>query len=387
MVDVLFETPRANGEGIATMVGSRVYGGTAATVFVDRLNELVKMDLPEPMLALSARISGESRLLALTAGATGAQISEGYGHDLQMLGRYRTAFTEVIVAAMKARASADATDAQALIDDLTALITPIEFKPTLKMGPVELALGFDELLARLQGNVKTDIESLQRNVALWLHALAEGDHISVVERFGDHAVRYHYFRMDSSRTVLDRQERDPGMTLHGRNVTTTTTQRVEVTGERRTHTLVDAHTHELAGYRDKVPERVAQLIEALPVEVRPFVTIIDGNVTQEDVVRNLISGQTETTVESVFKPDPALVLFDTYAIAGWGDPVSEPAGSVYQGHALKTADKALLWSIGAIVFAIGLPIVFGQPRIAIVVGIIAVVITLFSQAGMRMRKN
>ena len=39
--------------------------------------------------------------------------------------------------------------------------------------------------------------------------------------------------------------------------------------------------------------------------------------------------------------DPALALFNSWAINGWGGSTPEPARSFYQGHAISNANKIL----------------------------------------------
>jgi hypothetical protein len=132
-----------------------------------------------------------------------------------------------------------------------------------------------------------------------------------------------------------------------------------------------------------VPKRIARLIDVVPAEVRPFLSIIDGSVSQEEIHRRLTESKIETTTRSVFIPDPALALFNTWAINGWGGSTPEDARSLYRGHPLSKANKYLVAEVAgsALITAVG-AIIEGR-RGAIVVGLICAILAGFQQLGMR----
>src|SRR5262249_56745191 len=171
-------------------------------------------------------------------------------------------------------------------------------------GPDSLHLEAPDLLGRLQAEFLADLESLKQGLAVWLHVLAESEYVSVIEWLGADALRYHFFRMDTLKEVLGQEVKTEGDRFRGRTVTTSTKVKTEVFNERRSHTVVSARRRSLAEYRGKVPKRIAELIDAIPPEIRQFVSIIDGNVTQEEVYRRLALGKVETEVKAVFIPDP-----------------------------------------------------------------------------------
>ena len=94
-----------------------------------------------------------------------------------------------------------------------------------------------------------------------------------------------------------------------------------------------------------MPTRIAELINTMPAEVRQFATIITGDVTNEQVVRKVGSTQTEVQTHSIFHPDPAVALFDTFAIAGYGGTSAETARALYQGHPIKRLNSWLVISL------------------------------------------
>ncbi len=131
-----------------------------------------------------------------------------------------------------------------------------------------------------------------------------------------------------------------------------------------------------------MPKRIAQLVDDMPPEVRQFATIISGRVTQEQVSRKTASSQIETHTTSVWVDDPAVALFDTFAIAGYGGTSAEPARAVYAGHAIQKANNWFFGSaVGTAACTIGAA--FAGGRAAVVVFAICATLTLLSQIGMR----
>ena len=305
--------PRMTEDGLAVVLGSRTYGDDTKT---DRIGTLRQMSVPKEMGAFTEAMTRQSKLLALPAGSAQDAIYAAYGNDLDLLTRYRNAFKQTIDAALRARAAPDQPDAQAFLDRVTQELAEIVYEPTLDLGPDALQLGSDELLRQLQSQVRTDVASLKQAVAVWLHLLAEAEYVSIIEWFNPKALRYHFFRMEAFRTELERNRTTTGNMMTGRTITTTIRNRVEVFNERRVHTLVNARVQTPDEYRGRVPRRIACLLDAIPAEVRPFVTFIDGMVSQEVIHRRVASSRIETQTRAVYIPDPALALFNTWAING-----------------------------------------------------------------------
>jgi hypothetical protein len=318
-------------DGIAHTINGRTYGQTSADSFAN----LRQMPVPKEMDALAAALHRESKLLALTAltsGSPAEAIHNAYGADLQLLIRYRNAFRQTIEAAVHARADTHHTDAQAFLADMVRTLGDIAHEPNLDLSADTVKLEPAQLLARMQDEFRSDAEDLKAGVAIWLHALVENDIVSVIERLGAHGVKYHFYHMTSYRQEVDCKKDDPGVSLRGRFVTTTVKTAVNVVSERRVHTVVNAESHALEDYTRRVPARIARLIDAIPAEVKQFVTIMDGNVSKEEVYRRQESGEIVTETHKVWVPDPTPALFDSWALAGWGGSLAETARSTYQGH-------------------------------------------------------
>jgi hypothetical protein len=150
---------------------------------------------------------------------------------------------------------------------------------------------------------------------------------------------------------------------------------------------VNARVQTPEEYRGRVPKRIALLLDAIPAEVRPFLTIIDGMVSQEVIHRRVASSRIETQTHAVYIPDPALALFNSWAINGWGGSTQEPARSFYQGHAISYANKILALELIGTAAVTMLAAVAEGRRGAIAAGIICLILTLFQQLGMRIERK
>jgi hypothetical protein len=88
--------------------------------------------------------------------------------------------------------------------------------------------------------------------------------------------------------------------------------------ERHIHHIVCSRTDKLEDYDQKVPSNVAELIDSIPVLVRPLCEIVSGDITHEEIVRR--TDKDEVCVvrdESVWKGSPAVTLGGIFALAGW----------------------------------------------------------------------
>lgn len=370
--------PRVTEEGLRLIIGGRTYGDPERTA-----GDLLDMTVPEGMGALAEALQRQSQLAALAPHASREAIYAAYGHDLELLARYRAAFRKTIEAAVRARAAPHHAAAQAFLERIVEEIAEIDHQPTLDLGPEALRLDPAALHARLCEQFRTDVEQLTRSVAAWMHMLAEDEDVSVIEWFNPRALRYHFFRIDEQRQELDRRESRSGDLIRGRTITTTTKSRVSLISERRVHTVVNAQSYRPEQYMRRVPERIARLIDAIPPEVKPFVTIIDGTVTKEDMHRRVAETKVVTDTRSVFIPDPALALFDTWAVTGWGGSVAEQAGSLYRGHPLARANTLLTAELIGSALAAGLGSIAEGRRGAVVLGAVCLILTAFQQLGMR----
>lgn len=375
---------RISDAGLMMLLGGRTYGESLSGD-LGYFEHLKQMTIPPALKALSQSLERKSALLSLSGDVSDVEIHEAYGHDLGLLIRYRDGFNKTIKVAVLGRAPSDHEDAQEFLELATKQIAAVVHKPLLSLNAERLKLPSAEQLSLLQADFKQDAEALEQSVAIWLHMLAENEHVSVIERLSPTALRYHFFKMESKRDVVVIGKHDPGPRMGGRTVTTESEVTVEVIGERRSHTVVDAKSYALNRYPEHVPQRIADLIGAIPNDVRDFVTVIGGNVTEEDVTRQFASGKVDHKTESVFVPDPALALFGEYALGGWGGSEAEPTLALYKGHKLAQANTWLVWSLVVVVaLAAAAGLTFGGLRIAAAVGIIGAILVALHQVSLRL---
>jgi hypothetical protein len=341
------------------------------------------MPVPTEMDALVAALHRESKLLALTSGSPAQAIHNAYGADLALLIRYRDAFRKTIKAAVHARADTGHTDAQAFLAEMVGTLGDLAHAPNLDLSADAVKLEPVQLLTRMQDEFRSDAEDLKTSVAIWLHALVENDIVSVIERLGAHGMKYHFYHMTSERQEVHREIDDPGDSLRGRLVTSTVKTSVKVFSERRVHTVVDAQSHALDAYARRVPARIARLIDSIPPEVREFVRIIDGNVSKEEVHRRQESGGIVTEVHKVWVPDPTPAVFDSWALAGWGGSLAEPARSIYRGHVAQKANREFLIAVVVTLLLAGLAFRFDGIRAGSLVLAVCLVLVLMRQLAIR----
>lgn len=377
------EKPTAN--AIALTVGGRIYGDEVAG---DRFAHLREMTVPKELDALVDALHAKSELLKLATTSSAEAIHRAYGTDLAMLTKYRNAFQQTLAAAVRARADETHIDAQAFLANVAAQIGQIDHNPKLDLDQYVLQLDPPARLARLQTDFKGDVDELKQALVIWLHAMTENDIVSVIEWIdgGKTAAKYHFIRMESARDAKSTVH-DPGMNLRGRHVTTKTETKVEVFSERRSHTVVDAKSHALDAYTRRVPQRIARLVDSIPAEVRPFVTIIDGNLSKEEVHRKTEASRTEVTEKSVWVDDPTPALFGTWALGGWGGTTNEASNSLYSGHALSKANLWLVVGLALTALAGAMTMPLGGSRIAGLVVLVCAALVLFSQIGMRIGES
>lgn len=372
--------PRITQDGLTLILGGRTYGKDADDPGYDRL---LQMGAPHEMDALTDTLAATSQLLGLPSDSDRTAIYEAYGHDLALMARYRDAFKTCIEAAVRARAAPDQKDARAFLDRVVSELAPILHQPTLNLAPDVLPLESPALLAKLQNEFRADIQGLKQSIAVWFHILTESEYVSLIEWLDPTSLRYYFFRTESTREQIAKHVDRTGNWIEGVTTTTTTKTRVQLFNERRSHTLVKARIQTPDQYRARVPKRIALLLDKIPAEIRPFVRIIDGHVTHEEVQRRLTSNKVEVERHSVYRPDPALVLFNNWAISGWGGSIQEEARSLYRGHPLARANKLLIGSLLATATGALLIEPFGGFRASLLVTTIGLVLAAMNQLGMR----
>src|SRR5690349_19964278 len=113
--------PRVTEEGLKLTIGGRTYGDAASTP-----GALRQMPVPPEMHALGEAVQRQSKLAALASDSTREALYNAYGHDLELLARYRAAFKKTIDAAVRARAAAAQTTSQGFLERIVAQISEID---------------------------------------------------------------------------------------------------------------------------------------------------------------------------------------------------------------------------------------------------------------------
>lgn len=372
--------PRMTQDGLTLILGGRTYGTDADDA---RYAHLLQMSVPQEMDELTDILMATSQLLKLPSDSARAAIYDAYGHDLAMMTRYRDAFKTCIEAAVRARAAPEQKDARAFLDRVVSELAPILHKPTLNLAPNALTLEPAALLAKLQDEFRADAQGLKQTIAVWFHVLTGGEYVGLIEWLDPTSLRYYFFHTEAVREQIAKRVDRTGNWIEGVTTTTTTKTRVQLFNERRSRTLVKARIHTPEQYRSRVPKRIALLLDKIPSEIRPFLRIIDGHVTHEEVQRRLTSNRVEVETHSVYRPDPALALFNTWAINGWGGSIEEESRSTYEGHPLAQANKFLVRSLVATATAALLIEPFAGVRGSVLVATIGLILTAMKQLGVR----
>jgi hypothetical protein len=189
--------------------------------------------------------------------------------------------------------------------------------------------------------------------------------------------------MESVRNLIDKKTDDSGPRLRGRYVTISTRTQTIIKEERRDHTVLNAKRHTLAEYTGRVPKRIAQLINAIPPEIRPFVDIIDGTVSKETLTRRTIKNEIVAESHSVWVDDPTPALFGAFALAGWGGSTSEKSRATYVGHRFRVANRWLAGSVLAAAAAAMLIARVAGPRNALIAAVAFAIIIAGHQFNLR----
>lgn len=329
---------------IAVMHGDRVYGSenSLAAEFVQ--------EVPEALRELAVDLRQRSALLAL-ADAPGLEkraIFEAYGRDLGLLKRRLAEFDACVLQAIKSSVICQRGGAEKPKDVWEALkeqVPTIGRAPLLDLSHTRAALPAHELLPYLKAEFEAGIERVLRLMACWLQFLVEAEFIGLVEWAGALDVcRYHYFRHERTREVLVARQRSEqtsdesqpyGQRITYRDWVERVIRRREFK-ERHVHDIVQAKLHSVGEYPRRVPERIAEFLDAVPAWLRPLLQIVEGTITREEIVRRTTGDTTavETDVISEWKGSPG-VLLGNFNLIGWSDDDLRGVVRYYQGQAAR----------------------------------------------------
>lgn len=199
------------------------------------------------------------------------------------------------------------------------------------------SLEVSQLLVEMKEEFGKGIVQILKLLAEWLRFLVQNELIGLVE-WGDLDVcRYHYFKHEIIKEVLEERRRrensfDGTQPYGSRNQVKLIADQTIVRRqfrERHVHHIIRAKLHRLEEYPYKTPQHVAAFIDAIPASLQPYMHIVEGTITMEEVFRRQVGEEqfVKSEVLSVDKYSPG-VLFGHFNLIGWsGDDLQ--AGSVF----------------------------------------------------------
>jgi len=315
-------TERITNEGLALLLGA-----TSGVDFVAPGPTLARGAQPLP--ALVDALSAKSALLALASDASASQIEAALSTDRMLLSDLQNALASAAEFAVVARAPVDDHEALDFAGEIAARMPGLAFAAGLP--PQEAGLS----LAELKVKFAQAAEDLGHAVHAWLERLATDRYIGILEVGA--SARYAFSLLGSTETELGRviTEDPEGRNVIGRFVKADVTSKIDVFAVDRVHTVAFLRLHSLDRYLGTMPKRITALISALSDDLTPHLTVARGIVTHEHAAKRYVSGRVETENKVVWEPDPALVLFGRYVLAGWGGSTKELSESFHRGHRLE----------------------------------------------------
>ena len=310
------------GDSAPIIVNNREFGGNLTDE-----ERYQQPEIPRIFDEIRAYLRTQSALLELSAEASRDQILEAYQDDLELLNGSRGDFVGFGKSAIRNSIIEDTSDSE--IDEKTEKIwsdleerIPEAGNVSLLRLPAEQAGKSDqEMLEYLQGDFENGIDRLVRRMSYWLQLLVEKDLIGIIEWFGEaekDVCRYHYFRQNLEERVVERQKRQKRNREFGGDVMEDELRKQEFKQERHTHHVVDATPHVLDEYAKEVPQRVADFIESVPDWLMPHLQLVDGTITEEDIVKERVGNgvvvESEKIGEWVYSP---AVTLGPFAMIGW----------------------------------------------------------------------
>jgi hypothetical protein len=315
-------TERITNEGLALLLGA-----TSGVDFVAPGPTLARGTQPLP--ALVEALSAKSALLALASDATVPAVEAALSTDRMLLSHLQSALASAAQFAIIARAPVDDDEALDFAGEIAARMPGLAFAERLSQGDISLSL------AELKVKFAEATEDLGYAAHAWLEQLAADRYIGILEAGA--SARYAFSLLGSTETERKRviTEDPEGRNVVGRFVKADVTTKVDVFAVDRVHTVAFLKLHPLNRYLGAMPKRITALISALSDDLTPHLTVARGIVTHEHAAKRYVSGRVETRNKVVWEPDPALVLFGRYVLAGWGGSFKEPSESFHRGHRLE----------------------------------------------------
>lgn len=316
---------------LSLITGKRAYGGMTL-----KTAQMYEQQIPDGFLPLAGELRDQVKLLKLPAGASRTDIYAAYQADIKLLNSRRkdlVAFIKSGVRASIIRTKERANESTYEVDKdvemqwglVEQAIPPAGHAPLINFSADHAALNESELLDHLQVEANAAVDRLLKLVCLWFDTLVAKEFVGLVEFTSAEAARYHYFRPQVTKEVIAKgagqsQTYDPTAPYGERTTYTNSSGQVERTThslERHQHDIVDARTHSVEDYPDRMPQRVCDFLNQTPDWLRKHLVVVSGTITMERVRRRVVHTEdVGEIVTSVWKGSPALAL-GPYAPLGW----------------------------------------------------------------------
>jgi len=322
--------------------------------------------VPKGLASLADMLRKESKLLQMfpIELPSQQQVLDAYGHDIEFLRDCARDLDECIRQAIRCSVIFQGKQgedeqkwekmAQGLWNEITAELPLAMVNRNLQLTADVAAQLPEEILKTLQGQVEIILAEMLNRLSQCMQRLVLREKIGIVTWIGDsfNVCMYHYFCYVVKRKVIsERTEKINRQTSPGNGEIAVIRHRQVEKGEyiaRHTHHVVNAYLHDLdlydrsgltlwfarswhglclrmgrkretiAPYNLPIPGRIKEFLKNVPPRVRHMLQIVDGHVTNEDVVYKTVEEGivTESTLMSVYTYDPAVTLGD-FVLIGW----------------------------------------------------------------------
>ncbi len=291
----------------------------------------------------------KSAILALTTTSGRDEIITAYGADIAALAQRRNeadAFMLRILTCAMDRFSVDKDQHAAEKEALRSLLEPLGIAPQIALSGKRLAMPPEQLVDWLKTEFRSETDRIARRIATTLHYLADFNIVGLVDWLTADVCTFHYFTWSADHSSSSKTERTGDImawnTLITRVNHTTTLRRT-----RHTHHVVNAGMHLVTDYKGKMPKRVKRLIESAPAWLKPYLVVIDGTETLSERVTAVASEQTEQTVHSVVRYDPAIAI-GPFILTGWNESEVDPSWWSRFRKNVRTAKDVALFGLFAV---------------------------------------
>ena len=327
--------------------------------------------VPWSFQEFAAGIRQQSALLALAASPELEKqaIFDAYAKDLAVLERYVSEFEACAKQAIRSsiadrRDTTDHEHVEKTWQQLKDEIPPLGRTPLLQLPYTRAAKEAETLLAELKAEFEDAVQRVLQLFTFWFHRLVERELVGLVEWAALDVCRFHYFRHERTDTVLDERTRVEKTVERTRLMGQRTEERTirerlvrrELFRERHVHHIVNAKLYRLDEYPERVPARVREFLNAVPVWLRTCLQIVDGQMTMEEVLRRKTSEGTviESEVRAVYRYCPG-VLLAPFNLIGWSadDLADTRSGGARARSGLRGFAGEIGWVAGPVLMGVG----------------------------------